>query len=206
MTLSCRSIPLLRRRLGRRHRHVFFVTAHLASVLITQFLGSPSQQRARPPRPAPGVPRFSVAFLRRRVPLGEPPRMTDAADVCYFYPWPTMSTAPSEMPATVSLADEEAVRRILVDTLGDGQQPDSSASIAARALSREVRVCAHRAGALGLRGSQADVLGPEHYELRHHTGGGPGLCRPPTNGRRRRRQAKGSRVSASKCTCRSSRM
>jgi hypothetical protein len=108
--------------------------------------------------------------------------MIDAADVCYFYPWPTMSTAPSEMPATVSLADEEAVRRILVDTLGDGQQPDPSASIAARALSREVRACAHRAGALGLRGSQADVLGPERYELRHHTGGGPGLMQAANEG------------------------
>ena len=43
--------------------------------------------------------------------------MIDTADVCYFYPWPTMSTAPSETPATVSLAEEEAVRRILVDTL-----------------------------------------------------------------------------------------
>jgi hypothetical protein len=29
----------------------------------------------------------------------------------------SMSTAPSQMPTTVSLADEEAVRRILVDTL-----------------------------------------------------------------------------------------
>jgi hypothetical protein len=65
--------------------------------------------------------------------------MIDAAYICYLYPWPTMSTAPSETPATVSLADEEAARRILVDTLfglwADGQQPDPSASIAARALS-----------------------------------------------------------------------
>jgi hypothetical protein len=48
-------------------------------------------------------------------------------------------------------------RRHALWTLGDGQQPDPPASLAARALSRDgVRVRAHRAGALGLRRGQAD--------------------------------------------------
>src|SRR6516162_10792008 len=102
-----------------------------------------------------------------------------------------MSAAPAPS-TTVSLADEEAVRRILVDTLfealGDGQQPEPPASIAARPLSRDgVRIRAPRAGPLGLRGSQADVLGAECYELRHHYG-----WRPGSDAGRQRRGAGGA--------------
>ena len=97
-----------------------------------------------------------------------------------------MSNTPSHTPTTVSLADEEAVRRILVDTLfglGDVTTCPGS-SVAARALSRdgvwlgadpagdwvyeEVSGCA-RPSALG-----CDII----------TGGGPGLMQAANEGAR----------------------
>jgi predicted Rossmann-fold nucleotide-binding protein len=48
--------------------------------------------------------------------LASAPRIIDAAEA-YVHPVHLMSTAPSQTPTTVSLADEEAVRRVLVDTL-----------------------------------------------------------------------------------------
>jgi hypothetical protein len=44
-------------------------------------------------------------------------RIINAAESCYFIRGRPMSSTPSHTPNTVSLADEEAVRRILVDTL-----------------------------------------------------------------------------------------
>jgi hypothetical protein len=83
-----------------------------------------------------------------------------------------MSTTSSHTPNTVSLADEEAVRRVLIDTLfGLWATVNNLTRVAARVLSRDgVRVRANRAGALGLRRGQADVLGPKRHELRHHHG------------------------------------
>src|SRR6476620_574118 len=46
------------------------------------------------------------------------PLVFNAAALCYLIRGRPMSTTPSHTPTTVSLADEEAVRRILVDTLG----------------------------------------------------------------------------------------
>jgi hypothetical protein len=45
------------------------------------------------------------------------PLVFNAAALCYLIRGRPMSTTPSHTPTTVSLADEEAVRRILVDTL-----------------------------------------------------------------------------------------
>jgi hypothetical protein len=45
------------------------------------------------------------------------PLVFNAAALCYLIRGRAMSTTPSHTPTTVSLADEEAVRRILVDTL-----------------------------------------------------------------------------------------
>ena len=45
------------------------------------------------------------------------PLVFNAAALCYLIRGHALSTTPSYAPTTVSLADEEAVRRILVDTL-----------------------------------------------------------------------------------------
>ena len=93
--------------------------------------------------------------MKREVAMFFAPLVFNAAALCYLIRGRPMSTTPSHTPTTVSLADEEAVRRILVDTLfglwATVNNLTRPAPVAARALSRDgVRVRAHRAGALGL--------------------------------------------------------
>jgi hypothetical protein len=89
-----------------------------------------------------------------------------------------MSTAPSQTPATVSLADEEAVKRILVDTLFGLWATVNNLTRLRPSRQERYRVTvfgsAHGAGALGLRAGQTDVRGAERHELRHHHGRRPG--------------------------------
>jgi hypothetical protein len=110
----------------------------------------------------------------------------------------------------VSLADEEAVRRIIVDTLFGLWATVNN-------LTR-LRPSKHERYRVTVFGSARTE--PGHWvseEVKHMcsalsamncdiiTGGGPGLMQAATKGRGRRRQAKGCRASASGCTCRSSR-
>ena len=48
--------------------------------------------------------------------LASAPRIINAANA-HVHPVHSMSTAPSQTPTTISLADEEAVKEVLVDTV-----------------------------------------------------------------------------------------
>jgi hypothetical protein len=104
-------------------------------------------------------------------------RIINVTELYYFIRGRLMSNTPSHTPTTVSLADEEAVRRILVDTIFGLWATVNNLTRLRPSQHERYRVTvfgsAHRAGALGLRRGQADVLGPQRDELRHHHGWRP---------------------------------
>jgi predicted Rossmann-fold nucleotide-binding protein len=111
-----------------------------------------------------------------------------------------MSTTPSHTPTTVSLADEEAVRRILVDTLFGLWATVNNLTRLRPSRHERYRVTVFRSARTepghwvyeevkqvcsALSAMNCNII----------TGGGPGLMQRPTKGRWRRRQAKGCRAS-----------
>jgi hypothetical protein len=101
--------------------------------------------------------------------------------VMLFDPWPrhehhTVAHAHHRQPGR-RRTRQTYPRRHALRTLGDGQQPDTPASLAARALSRDgVRACAHRAEVKqmcsALSAMDCDII----------TGGDPGLMQTANEG------------------------
>ena len=118
-----------------------------------------------------------------------------------------MSEASLETPATVSLADEEAVRRILVDTIFGLWATVNN--LTRLWLSRHER---YRVTVFGSARTRPGHLVDQEVKQMCSalsamncdiiTGGGPGLMQAANEGAQ---SADGSQPSASGCTCRSSR-
>ena len=107
-----------------------------------------------------------------------------------------MSTTSPHTPSTVSLADEEAVRRILVDTLFGLSATVNN--LTRLRPSRHERYCVTVVGSARTEFGhwvyeevKRMCLAPKHSELRHHHGGGPGLIQAANEGARAAQESQG---------------